>query len=141
MSGSAPQTADKFVPILTCPAPVCRIAQVCLPLYSFTRFLREEGKDEKEETAPGQSADHHVQVYLSPSCILWTSLSPQPCLSDSESLLSFFHGCQNGDVFHGREKRKDRNKRKGKEARCNLPRISPTPARELQSPPLYIQSE
>lgn len=57
--------------------------------------------------------------------------TPQPFLSDSKKLLSFSCGCQDGDVFHGREKRQKQDK-KGKEARCNLPRISPTPARELQ---------
>lgn len=88
-------------------------AQFCL--YSFTGFLREVGKDEKEETAPGQPADgHHIRVYRRPSCILWTSSYRQPCLSDSKRSLSFFHGCQNVHVFHEREKGQDRKKR-GKE--------------------------
>lgn len=88
-------------------------AQFCL--YSFTGFLREVGKDEKEETAPGQPADgHHIQVYCRPGCILWTSSYRQPCLSDSKRSLSFFHGCQNVHVFHEREKGQDRKKR-GKE--------------------------
>lgn len=40
-------------------------------------FLREDGKDEKEETVLGQPAGYHfVQVYRSPSCIFWASWYP-----------------------------------------------------------------
>lgn len=110
-------------------------------LYSFTGFLREEGKDEKEETAPGQPADHHhIQVYLRPSCILWTSSYRQPCLSDPKGHYPFSMAARMYMCFV-RERRGKTEERKGKEARCNLPRISPTWARKLQFPPLYIQSE
>lgn len=69
---SAQKTAGKFVLILTwSPAPLRR---KCTGFPAPALFLREDGKDEKEETVSGQPAGClHVQVYLSPSCMLWTS--------------------------------------------------------------------
>lgn len=84
----------------------------------------------KRQFLPSLSATMTFRCTLVQAASFGPPHTPQPFFSDSKKLLSFSCGCQNGDVFHGRENRQKQDK-KGKEARCNLPRTSPTQAREL----------